>query len=95
MHGVAGEKITQQRIFTVRGTTTNLVAWIEITNHDRDAFGVEKGFNLCSQKWPDVVELHITGSIARTGVGFEQVLSRTFGHGNDGVRFCKHSFLQC
>src|SRR4029453_18794025 len=46
MHGVSREKVAEQCIFAVRRTTANLVAWIEITNHNGDSFELEKGFDL-------------------------------------------------
>src|SRR5689334_567688 len=94
MDGVACEEVAKQCIFAVRWAAANLIAWIEVANHNWHSFGLKKGLDLVAQKWPDVLELDIAGSIARSWIHFQQVLSRAFGDRDNGVRFFQHSLLE-
>ena len=92
--GVAREEIAEQRVLAVRRAAADLVARVEVTHHDRDAFGFEERLDLLAQERADVLELHVAGSVARAGVGGEQILPGAFRDGDDGVRFFEHPLLQ-
>ena len=63
--GVAREQIAEQCILAVRRTAADLVARVEVTHDDRDAFGFEERLDLLAQKRADVLEPDIAGSVAR------------------------------
>ena len=44
--GVAREQIAEQGILAVRRAAADLVARVEVTHHDRDAFGFEERLDL-------------------------------------------------
>ena len=92
--GVAREEVAEQRVLAVRGAAADLVARVEVAHDDGDALGFEIRLDPLAQKRADVLELHIAGSVARAGVGGEQILPGAFRDGDDGVRFGEHPLLQ-
>ena len=94
MGSVAGEKVAEQGIFTVRGAAADLVARVEVAQDNRNALRFEISLDALAQEQTNVFQLHIAGGIALTGVGSQQLLTSALRDGDDGVRFFEHPLLQ-
>src|SRR5580704_6486791 len=82
---VAREQIAEQCVLTVRRAAADLVTRVEVTHDDGNAFAFEERLDLLAQKWTYVPEPDITGSVARAGIGGQQILPCAFRNSDHGV----------
>src|SRR6476661_7885164 len=71
MDRVARIEIAKDCVLRIRGATPDLIARVEVTNHNWDPFLLEEGFDLLPQERADVSQLHIAGGIASRGICFQ------------------------
>ena len=90
MNGMARKEVAEEVVLAIRRSAADLIARIEVAHSDGNPLGLEKRLDPFTQKEADILELHITGSIALIGVGCQQVLAGAFRNGDDGVGLHEH-----